>query len=638
MDGKSLDLTREKLEQLKSLLPEVFVEDKLDWEKLRATLKESHFTEFSDERYVLNWAGKSEAFLKLQEPSSATLIPCKEESVNFDKTEHLFIEGENLEVLKALQRSYFGKVKMIYIDPPYNTGNDFIYNDKFAEDQEGYLQRIGEKDGKGFKINGKLIRNTKEGGHFHSNWLSMIYPRLYLARNLLREDGVIFVSIDDNEVHNLRLVMNEIFGEENFVGDFIWVRKKKGAFLNKKIRKMTEYVLSYQKAENEIEFFGEKAYSDKWQPIVKRTNLKKELKFPANKVVTTLDDGEYLKGKFNDGQTSVEFLSDFSVKEGLIVSEFLTRARYVWTQDFFDKELRDGSQVMLSKKFGFNVLRHDQAEKFKAPSSLVNQKQNVGTNEDATKEISTLFSTDVGETFNYAKPSSLIKYLTKFQTNSNNIILDFFAGSATTAHAVLDLNKEDGGNRKFIMVQMAEPCDKESESYKAGYKTIADIGKERIRRVIQNIKGGDSAKPTPENTNNSQDLGFRAFRLQESNFKKWQTKIKDAHQLAEQLKLHVDPVKKGSKTEDILYELLLKHGIELTAKIKKKGKVYIINDDELALLLESVTPENIEIAIEAKPQKVIALDRLFNGGDRKDQLKTNTHIKMKDAEIEFETV
>ena len=253
MDEKSLDITEEKLNRLREIIPEAFTENKIDWEKLKAALGDD--IEFKNERYVLNWAGKSDAFRALQSPSTATLVPCKEESVNFDKTENIFIEGENLEVLKVLQKSYFGKIKMIYIDPPYNTGNDnFIYPDKFAESREEYLNRIGDKDEIGFMTREGLFRkNSKDSGHYHSNWLSMMYPRLFLARNLLRDDGVIFVSIDDNEVHNLRLLMNEVFGEENFVACIIW-QSKTGSNDAKAIDITTEYILVFAKNISNVEF------------------------------------------------------------------------------------------------------------------------------------------------------------------------------------------------------------------------------------------------------------------------------------------------------------------------------------------------------------------------------------------------
>jgi len=247
MDGKSLNITEEKINSLKKIIPEAFTENKIDWEKLKAALGDD--IEFKNERYVLNWAGKSDAFRVLQSPSSATLVPCKEESIDFDKTENIFIEGENLEVLKVLQKSYFGKIKMIYIDPPYNTGNDsFIYPDKFSETREEYLNRIGDKDEAGYMTREGLFRkNSKDSGHYHSNWLSMMYPRLFLARNLLRDDGVIFVSIDDNEVHNLRLIMNEVFGEENFIAVFPWRKRTAKSDVPFGISQDYEWVLSYSR-------------------------------------------------------------------------------------------------------------------------------------------------------------------------------------------------------------------------------------------------------------------------------------------------------------------------------------------------------------------------------------------------------
>jgi adenine-specific DNA-methyltransferase len=249
MGGKSLDVTEEKLKQLKEILPEAFTESKIDWEKLKAALGED--VEFRNERYVLNWAGKSDAFRVLQSPTTATLVPCKDGSVNFDETENVFIEGENLEVLKVLQKSYFGTIKMIYIDPPYNTGNDnFIYPDKFSETKDEYLGRIGDKDETGYMTREGLFRkNSKDSGHYHSNWLSMMYPRLFLARNLLRADGVIFVSIDDNEAHNLRLLMNDVFGEENFVGQVVWKNKYGAGAKTKGFIEVHEYILCYSKQE-----------------------------------------------------------------------------------------------------------------------------------------------------------------------------------------------------------------------------------------------------------------------------------------------------------------------------------------------------------------------------------------------------
>lgn len=392
---------------------------------------------------------------------------------------NLIVEGDNLIALKALLPEFAGKVKCIYIDPPYNTGLEgWVYNDNVNSPliKEWLGKEIGSDD---------LTR--------HDKWLCMMTPRIKLLRDLLSNDGIIFVSIDDYAVHNLRFLMNEIFGEDNYVYGFTWVRKKKGSFLNKKVRKMTENILVYQKTDKQFEFFGEKAYADKWQPIVKRTNTGSELEFPDKTVQTTLEDGKYKKGKYADKETSIEFLNDFVVKDSIVIGVLKTKARYIWSQDFLNNELTQGTQVALSTKYGFNVLRHNQEEKFKAPSSLINNVQKVGTNEDATKEIAGLFNTNVGETFDYAKPTSLIKYLLQFHTSSDDLILDSFAGSGTTMHAVNELNKEDGGTRKCILVQMKEDSEKEPDK-----NICKDITRERNKRAIGKFKF---------------DTGFKYFRV-----------------------------------------------------------------------------------------------------------------------------
>jgi len=350
------DLTDKNIERIASLFPNVITETKdengnikkaVDFDLLKQDLSKD-IMEADDERYRLDWPGKKASLLKANMPITKTLRPCREESVNFDTTENLYIEGDNFEVLKILQESYLGKVKMIYIDPPYNTGDDFIYKDNFKQSREEYEEELGVEDEEG----GKLFRNTDSNGRFHSDWLSMMHERLVVARDLLKDDGVIFISIDDNEIHNLRKVCDEVFGEENFVGEFVWIRKKKGAFLSKKIRKMTEYVLCYQKTTNDIIFIGEQAYSDKQQPIVKRTNSLKELVFPKNSIQTKIDDGfhEPIKSK---EQTGVSFKNRFEVKNGLIVNELITEARYVWTQDFLNEyntpqKLDRGIRLMLA--------------------------------------------------------------------------------------------------------------------------------------------------------------------------------------------------------------------------------------------------------------------------------------------------
>ncbi len=619
MDGKSLNITEEKLNKLKEIIPEAFSENKIDWEKLKAALGSD--IEFKNERYVLNWAGKSDAFRILQSPTTATLAPCKEESINFDSTENIFIEGENLEVLKILQKSYFGKIKMIYIDPPYNTGNDtFIYPDKFSETKEEYLSRIGDKDETGFMIREGLFRkNSKDSGHYHSNWLSMMYPRLFLARNLLRDDGVIFVSIDDNEVHNLRLLMNEVFGEENFIGELVWKSRQ-----NKDNRNITglsidhEYVICYSKINNERKLKGTERKTEQY------TNPDNDKRGPwvSGNMVGLLPEDQRPNCHFdlinpktgiNYGKPKMGWRYDKNTMTRLIEED-----RILWPSD---KNGRPRRKVFLKE------LNSEQPNL----TSIIGE--NIYTR-NGTKEIDELFNSKY---FDFPKPSALISELLNQVTSDfeNSIILDFFAGSCTTAHAVLALNKKDGGNRKFICVQLPEKCDENSDAYKAGFKSIAEIGKERIRRVINKTKVENEGKLDLDGNNGKLDLGFKVFKLRESNFKIWRSKIDNEAQLVEQLQQHLEPLDENSKTEDVLYEVLLKSGISLTAKIEEKDSCFIVNDNEIALILDKVDKNIIKKVIELAPRKVITLDRLFN---KNDQLKTNTALQMKDAGIEFKAV
>ena len=620
MDGKSLNITEEKLGRLKEIIPEAFTENKIDWEKLKAALGDD--IEFKNERYVLNWAGKSDAFRALQAPSTATLVPCKEESVNFDKTENIFIEGENLEVLKVLQKSYFNKIKMIYIDPPYNTGNDnFIYPDKFSESKEEYLSRIGDKDETGFMTREGLFRkNSKDSGHYHSNWLSMMYPRLFLARNLLRDDGVIFVSIDDNEVHNLRLLMNEVFGEENFIAQLIWRKKYTGGKHSKYFVDLHEYIQVYSK---NIDFLNE--------ILIDRPDEEK-------KKFTEVD--EYVKGR---GKFYVRPLkSNLEERKTLIYPITMPDGNVIETQwlvskERFENELADGRIIFRQKRNqAYQVYKkyyeRDNEGKVK-PESLILK----FPNNDAKIELKELFDIKEGRDnlFYTIKPKELIKFLIQQVSADNDIILDFFSGSCTTAHAVLDLNKAGGGNRKFICIQLPEKCDESSEAFKAGYKTIAEIGKERIRRVIKKIKEEQKGKLDLDGRAGKQDLGFKVFKLRESNFKIWCSKIESEDELVKQLQKHLEPLDERAKTEDVLYELLLKSGVPLTAKIEEKSGYMLVNGNEIALILEKADDTIIKKVISEKPRKVITLDRLFKNND---QLKTNTALQMKDAGIEFKAV
>ncbi|SFT71117.1 adenine-specific DNA-methyltransferase [Algoriphagus locisalis] len=645
MDGKSLSPTEEKLKALREVLPEVFTENQIDWEKLKATLGEN--INFSNERYVLNWAGKSAAFKILQIPSTKTLVPAKDESVNFDETQNIFIEGENLEVLKVLQKSYFGKVKMIYIDPPYNTGNDsFIYPDKFSETKAEYEKRVGDKDEDGYMTkDGMFKKNSKENGQYHSNWLNMMMPRLYLAKNLLRQDGVICVSIDDNEVHNLRLLMNEVFGEENFVAEFIWKSRQ-----NKDNRTVTgvsidhEYILVFSKTNSLRHFIGTPRKTNSY------TNPDNDPRgsWASSNMVGLKDEASRPnlhydlinpKTSINYGRPKMGWRYDIKTMTKLISED-----RIIWPES---EEGRPRRKVFLS----------DISEVLPGFSSIVG---NDLFTRDGTKEIDDLFDKRY---FDFPKSSKLISDLINQTSGKSDLILDFFAGSCTTAQAVMELNRQDGGNRKYVCVQLPELCEEKSEAFKAGYFSIVDISKERIRRagnkiqseideevnsLGQKIKKLEGEIPTDEakteiaslqekiQSLQTQDLGFKVLKLDDSNFKQWkQLSGHNAQALAEQIKLFVDPVAETATEESMVYELLLKSGKDLNSQIEKRSDAYWINGKELVLILNKVPEDTIKEVIDAKPTKVIALDRIFKEND---QLKTNTVLQMRDAGIEFKTI
>lgn len=631
MDGYSQTPQKERLETLRLLMPEVFDEGHIDWEKLKAALGEN--VNFANERYVLNWAGKSEAFRVMQQPSTATLVPCREESVDFDNTQNVFIEGENMEVLKVLQKSYFRKVKMIYIDPPYNTGSDsFIYPDKYSESKEEYLRRVGDKNEEGYMTrDGMFRKNAKENGQYHSNWLNMMMPRLYLAKSLLREDGVIFISIDDNEVHNLRLLMNEIFGEENFVAQFIWHAKKGGGSDSSKIVTDQEYVLCYLKSDNpagalqKVELVGETLDKQDEKGSYRRgrelnkwgSNSRREdrptmyfpIKGPNGKEVYPIrNDGS--EGCWRWGRKAMKAI----VEAGDV--EFVER--------------QDGTYIAYEK------IRNADA-RFKPYRTFIN----CGTTADGSKLIKSIFG---AKYFDFPKPLDLITILANIGLGENDILLDFFSGSGTTAHAVMELNK-DGGNRKYICVQLPELCEEKSEAYKAGYKTIAEISKERIRRAgvkirkeveMEQAKQKEQLSFDEEQTVTMPDLGFKVFKLSDSNFKQWRDiKGSDKEEWQQQILDFLDPVTENATIDNMVYELLLKSGKDLNSVIEQKEGYYLINGNELILMLESATQDVVNSVLAEHPDKVIALDRLFEGND---QLKTNTVLQMRDAGIEFKTI
>ena len=629
MDGNSQTPQKERLEALRLLMPEVFDEGYIDWEKLKATLGEN--VNFANERYVLNWAGKSEAFRVMQQPSRATLVPCREESVDFDNTQNIFIEGENMEVLKVLQKSYFGKVKMIYIDPPYNTGSDsFIYPDKFSESKEEYLRRVGDKNEEGYMTrDGMFRKNAKENGQYHSNWLNMMMPRLYLAKSLLREDGVIFISIDDNEVHNLRLLMNEIFGEENFVAQFIWEKR-----LNRENRNEVsvrhDYILCYSK------------YTE--------SDVRRIMQLPMNKKALSNygnpDNDPRGLWKSDPAHAQAGHGTKFQFYTLIAPNgkqhELPSGRCWLYTKEVMDEAIRN-NRIWFGKD-GNGVPRIktylSAKERGLTPETMLFAKD-VSTNEKAKNDLKGLF--DGVAVFETPKPIELISILMQFALK-DGIVLDFFAGSAATAHAAMQFNR-DGNNCQFICVQMDELCEESSEAYKAGYKTIAEISKERIRRAGAKIRKGieiEQAKREgqlsfeEDQTMAMPDLGFKVFKLSDSNFKQWRDiQGSNKGEWQQQILNFLDPVTENATIDNMVYELLLKSGKDLNSTIEHKKDYYAINGKDLILMLEVATQEVIDSILAEHPNKVIALDRLFEGND---QLKTNTVLQMRDAGIEFKTI
>lgn len=631
MNGESLNILQDRLEKLKTDFPEIFTEGKIDIEKFKATITDD--INFNNERYVLNWAGKSDAFKVLQIPTTATLKPQPHESVNFDTTENIFIEGENLEVLKVLQKSYYGKVKCIIIDPPYNTGNDsFIYPDSFKENKEEYQKRIGEKDEEGYLMKeGMFRKNSKDSGHYHSNWLSMMYPRLFLAKNLLREDGVIFVHIDDNEVHNLRMIMNEIFGEENFISSFIWKsRQIVDSRTQNGVSNDHEYILVFGKSGGGLR--GKKSSVDKY----KNPDNDERGPWMSNSILGLATAGQRpnLHYEITDPETGNTFSPPAE-----------TGWRY--SKETMATKIQDKRIVFPAKKDGRPREKKFLAElesEYTGFSSLIST--DVGYTLNGTRELRDLLD---GNFFPLPKPVSIIRNLIEqglsYESTDENIILDFFGGSATTAQAVLELSKQLNGeaNLKFMIVQLPEQCDENSEAYKAGYKTIADISKERIRRVINKIE----AEQTEEKKKKSEqidfgdkeekrlDLGFKAFKLSSSNFKIWRGSEISEENLVQQLDAFTNPVREGSEKDNMLYEIMLKAGYLLTDNVERIDNFYSIKNAELLIAIESINQATVEKMIALQPKKVITLDILFKDND---QLKTNTVLQMKDAGIDFKTI
>ena len=605
----SLDVIGSNIEKIQQLFPNCVTERlgkdgkpelAIDFEKLQAELSNDIIGE-DEERYQFTWPDKRAANRLANTPTTMTLRPCREESVNFDHTQNLYIEGDNLDVLKALRETYLGKVKMIYIDPPYNTGNDFVYNDDFAQSRDEFEETSGLFDEEGNQTIDPMQRNTESNGRFHTDWLNMIYPRLKVARDLLSDDGVIFISIDDNEVENLKKIGNEIFGESNFVGQWNWFKSATPPNLSYKIKKNIEYIIAYEKHKDNIRYSGLQKVSSSSDPFTKPQNSLKVLTFPAGSIQTNLKDGVYSKGIYGTDKFPNELLNDLIVENGTNSNAVSFRNKFIWVQSTLDENLKQKLKVYLSKSL---VLSYKRAEyNPECPPNLIDQNVQVSTTEQAGYDLNSLF--DKISVFDYPKPVSLLTYLLRFKNDPSSIVLDFFSGSATTAHAVMQLNAEDGGNRKFIMVQLPEKTDEQSEAYKAGYKNICEIGKERIRRAGQKIKEGNKDKEGIEKL----DTGFRVLKLDSSNMEE----VYYTPQEFTMQSLFSENVKADRTGEDLLFQVMLDLGIELSAKIETRqiaGKtVHLVDDNYLVACFDrDVTEAAIKEISELHPVYFVMRD------------------------------
>ena len=574
--------------------------------------------EDSKERYSLTWNGKARARQIAQEVSTGTLRPAKEESKNWDNTENIYIEGDNLEVLKLLQKSYHGKIKMIYIDPPYNTGKDFVYKDNFKDNIENYKKVTGQVSEEGTK----LTTNTDTDGRYHSNWLNMMYPRLKLARNLLTDDGVIFISIDDNEQANLKKICDEIFGEENFRNVIQTRRRVKS--LNSQFAEIglyslnvgLEYILVYSKSKSflmnaireEKEKFSEKGRWDVFWSNADRPTMRYEI------LGFTPNEGQW--------RTSKE-KAEIAIENYKIYQQNFSKEMSI--EEYYKKT---GIKNFI-RRIENGIGKNGGVQHWIAPSE-----SKLRTTNWSNLEVSQI-SKEIELPFENPKNKILIIELLKLvKYKKSDIILDFFSGSATTAHSVMQLNAEDGGNRKYIMVQLPELCDESSEAYKAGYKNICEIGKERIRRAGEKIKSDESL---PLENREKLDVGFKVFKLDSTNIKEWDT---DTEDLQQTLLDSIENIKRDRKTLDVLYEILLKYGLDLNIPIEENKDFYSIGGGSLLVSLNKEINNEVINSICEEYKKLQEIDKEFkttvilrDNSFKDDEVKTNAIKKLEQVGI-----
>ena len=599
MSGESMNLLNENIEKLKALFPEIVTDGKIDFDMLKTLLGEE--VDASNEKYSFNWVGKRNCIKFAQTPSTGTLIPCKEKSVDFDNTQNIYIEGDNVEALKLLQKTYFGKIKMIYIDPPYNTGNDFVYHDDYKDSIENYKKITGQQ----------ATANPETNGRFHTDWLNMMYPRLKLAKDLLSDDGVIFISIDDHEVDNLKKVCEEIFGESNYVANLVW-QKKTGAADAVNIATITENIIVYAKELHSIEFRkNTEAHDDN------RYKYKDEY---------FAERGPFYYDNLDRGTLGYHETLDYGIEtpDGTLAfpngrtKQFNDGWRWKWGKEKMAWGIKNGFielQKAPNKPCGWGVyykiyLNVDNEGKIIERSSpYKNIIQNI-LNTHAANEAKKIMGSAM--LFSNPKPMELLKFIVSLVNDKKATIMDFFSGSATTAHAVMQLNAEDGGNRKFIMVQLPELCDEKSEAYKAGYKTICDIGEERIRRAGAKIK-----EENPLTTLNL-DTGFKVFRLDSTNIVPWN----NAEKLDEmRLYDYAKTIKDGRDDLSVAYEIMLKYGVfdkPMKETVVSGKKMYDVGEGYMIICLaDGVTMTDVEAIARLNPHCVVFKESGFADDNEK---------------------
>ena len=607
LDLRTPDFVSANIEKLAALFPHCVTESadgkKIDFDLLQQELC-NDIVDGNRERYRLEWPGKREAIVTANMPTTKTLRPVREDSVDFDNTENLYIEGDNLEVLKLLQESYFGKIKMIYIDPPYNTGNDFVYKDNFATDRETELFESGQID----EYNRRMVANPETSGRYHSDWLTMMYPRLKLARNLLTEDGLIFISIDDNETHNLRKVCDEVFGELNFIDCVIWKKRYGGGAKEKYLISLHEYALVYAKSENEL--------AELFIPLTE-DSINRYYKLRDNNY---LKRGPYRTHPLEATKSMGErknLVFPIPAPDGTMV---YPQRQWLWSKERVYDSLEKGEiEFIKSKNDSWSV--HSK-QYLNDENGDIRQGKPFSIIEDVYSQHGTNEVLDLlgnAQIFSFPKPIKFLSYLLNVgASDKDSIVLDFFSGSCSTAHAVMQLNAEDGGNRKYIMVQLPEQTDEKSEAYKAGYQNICEIGKERIRRAANKVKEEKRSKTEKEglfaNVEDTQDYGFRVYRLADSNMQDVYYRPQDYKQ--ESMDMFADNIKPDRTADDLLTQVMLDWGLPLSYKIDQasiNGKqVFRVAQDSLLACFDKGIDEAFakEIAKE-KPLRVVFRDSSF---------------------------